>query len=479
MNESLTDPVCGMRVTPQSKHHVSHAGSDYFFCGAGCAAKFSAGPDKYLNPQPRPTAVAVQPDAVYTCPMHPQIRQVGPGHCPICGMSLEPADASVAGDDTELRLMTRRLWIAAVLSLPIALMAMTEFAPALHQQLTHAIGPWFGWLQFLLATPVVLWCGAFFFKLGWQSIVHRAPNMFTLIALGVAASYGFSVFALLFPQALPAAMVSNSGMAGSAPLYFEAAAIITTLVILGQVLELRARSQTSSAVRALLQLAPPTALRIEADGTEREVSLDQLHPGDRLRVRPGEKVPVDGVVLEGRSNVDESMMTGEPLPVAKEKGDPGDGRNGQSNRKLRDARRKSRRRYVAGADCSDGRGRWPHARPDTKTRRCRRRLVRADRRADLDCRCRRLDRNRAGAALCPRVGCRCQRADHRVPMRARLGDTDVDHGRCRPWRTRRSARARCASAGVDGESRHTRRRQDRNADRRQAASRQSRAGSPE
>ena len=177
-------------------------------------------------------------------------------------------------------------------------------------------------MQFLLATPVVLWCGAFFFKLGWQSIVHRAPNMFTLIALGVAASYGFSVFALLFPQALPPAMVSNSGMAGSAPLYFEAAAIITTLVILGQVLELRARSQTSSAVRALLQLAPPTALRIEADGTEREVALDQLHPGDRLRVRPGEKVPVDGVVLEGRSNVDESMMTGEPLPVAKEKGDP-------------------------------------------------------------------------------------------------------------------------------------------------------------
>ncbi len=261
-------------------------------------------------------AVAVRRDAVYTCPMHPQIRQVGPGNCPICGMSLEPADAAVAEDSTELRLMTRRLWIAAALSLPIALMAMTEFAPTLHQRLINVMGPWFGWSQFLLATPVVLWCGAFFFKLGWQSIIHRAPNMFTLIALGVAAAYGFSVFALLFPQTLPAAFTMN----GAVPLYFEAAAIITTLVILGQVLELRARSQTSSAVRALLQLSPPTALRIEADGQEREVALDQVHPGDRLRVRPGEKVPVDGVVLEGRSNVDESMMTGEPLPVTKEAG---------------------------------------------------------------------------------------------------------------------------------------------------------------
>src|SRR4030095_12420736 len=195
----------------------------------------SADPDKYLIPAPQPAAAIARPDAIYTCPMHPQIRQVGPGHCPICGMSLEPADASAPEDDIELRLMTRRLWIAAALSLPIALMAMSEFAPALHQRLINALGPWFGWLQFLLATPVVLWCGAFFFKLGAQSIIHRAPHMFTLIALGVAASYGFSAFALLFPQALPATVMSHSAMAGSAPLYFEAAAIITTLVILGQV----------------------------------------------------------------------------------------------------------------------------------------------------------------------------------------------------------------------------------------------------
>ncbi|MGZ9076148.1 MAG: heavy metal translocating P-type ATPase, partial [Burkholderiaceae bacterium] len=313
---TLKDPVCGMNVTPQSKHHASHAGNEYFFCSASCKTKFSADPEKYLAPRPAPVAVSEKPDAIYTCPMHPQIRQVGPGNCPICGMSLEPADASVAEDNTELHLMTRRLWIAAALSLPIAIMAMTEFAPGLHQRLIAAMGPWFGWTQFALATPVVLWCGAFFFKLGWRSIVNRSPNMFTLIAIGVAAAYGFSVFALSFPQLLPAAFMMN----GAPPLYFEAAAIITTLVILGQVLELRARSQTSSAVRALLELAPPTALRIDADGQEREVALDQVNAGDRLRVRPGDKVPVDGVVLEGRSNIDESMMTGEPLPVTKEPG---------------------------------------------------------------------------------------------------------------------------------------------------------------
>jgi heavy metal translocating P-type ATPase len=315
-DENLVDPVCGMKVTRQSKHHVVHAGSDYFFCSAGCAAKFSADPAKYSDLRPAPASEASQPDAIYTCPMHPQIRQIGPGNCPICGMSLEPADVSVEEDNTELRLMTRRLWIGTMLTLPIALMAMTEFVPGLHQRLAHALGPWFGWLQFVLATPVVLWCGGFFFRLGWRSIVNRSPNMFTLIALGVAAAYGFSVFALLFPALLPAAFTVD----GNVPLYFEAAAVITTLVVLGQVLELRARSQTSSAVRALLELAPPTALRIEADGQEREVSLDQVHAGDRLRVRPGDKVPVDGVVLEGRSNVDESMMTGEPLPVTKDAG---------------------------------------------------------------------------------------------------------------------------------------------------------------
>jgi Cu+-exporting ATPase len=314
----LKDPVCGMTVTEQSPHRFEHDGRPYYFCSAGCKTKFAADPQKYLAPKTvAPTiAPAAAAGTIYTCPMHPQIRQVGPGNCPICGMSLEPADASIEEDDTELRLMTRRLWIGVLLTLPIALMAMTEFVPGLHQRLAHALGPWFGWLQFALATPVVLWCGGFFFRLGWRSIINRSPNMFTLIALGVAAAYGFSVFALLFPGLLPDTFIVD----GNVPLYFEAAAVITTLVVLGQVPELRARSQTSSAVRALLELAPPTALRIEADGQEREVSLDQVHAGDRLRVRPGDKVPVDGVVLEGRSNIDESMMTGEPLPVTKEPG---------------------------------------------------------------------------------------------------------------------------------------------------------------
>ncbi len=315
--ETLIDPVCGMKVTRQSKHHVSHAGSEYFFCSAGCAAKFSADPKKYLDPPPAPRAVSERPDVIYTCPMHPQIRQVGPGNCPICGMSLEPADASVAEDNTELRLMTRRLWIAAALSLPIALMAMTEFAPALHQRLINVMGPWFGWSQFLLATPVVLWCGAFFFKLGWQSIVHRCAEHVHVDRARRRRG--------LWLQCVRAAVSADAARC----IHDEWRCHRCTskrlrssrrLVILGQVLELRARSQTSSAVRALLQLAPPTALRIEADGQEREVALDQVHVGDRLRVRPGEKVPVDGVVLEGRSNVDESMMTGEPLPVTKEAG---------------------------------------------------------------------------------------------------------------------------------------------------------------
>ena len=315
MNERLTDPVCGMHVTPQSKHRVSHAGGDYFFCGTGCAAKFSADPDKYLNPRRHLWRWPCGPTRFTRARCIRRFTRSDRVTVDLWHVA-QPIDVR-SRKTTPITLDDAPLWIAAALSLPIALMAMTEFAPALHQRLTHAIGPWFGWLQFLLATPVVLWCGAFFFKLGWQSIVHRAPNMFTLIALGVAASYGFSVFSLLFPQALPGdGQQQRNGRQCTA--VFRSCGNHHGAGYSGQVLELRARSQTSSAVRALLQLAPPTAQRIEAHGTEREVALDQLHRGDRLRVRPGEKVPVDGVVLEGRSNVDESMMTGEPLPVAKE-----------------------------------------------------------------------------------------------------------------------------------------------------------------
>jgi Cu+-exporting ATPase len=264
------------------------------------------------TPPPEPLA-ATAFDVIYTCPMHPQVRQRGPGNCPICGMALEPLEASVDEEGAELVRMTRRFWVSVALTLPIALMAMSEFIPGLHGRIVHALGPWFGRVQLLLATPVVLWGGYPFFVLGARSIVHRSLNMFTLIALGVGVAYAFSVVGFVAPGALPDAFK----VAGNAPLYFEAAAVITTLVLLGQVLELRARSQTSAAVKALLQLAPPTARRIDDDGSERDVPLADVRVGDRLRVRPGDKVPVDGVVLEGASSVDESMMTGESMPVEK------------------------------------------------------------------------------------------------------------------------------------------------------------------
>jgi Cu+-exporting ATPase len=284
-------------------------------------AEQAAAPTAMSTPHAHPQAsssertVTASP-VIYTCPMHPQIRQPGPGNCPICGMALEPVDATLEEENVELLRMTRRFWVSVALTLPIALLAMSEFVPGLHERIAHAVGPWFGRTQFALATPVVLWGGWPFFVLGWRSLVNRSLNMFTLIALGVAVAYAFSVVAFIAPGILPDAFK----VGGNAPLYFEAAAVITTLVLLGQVLELRARSQTSAAVKALLQLAPPTALRLERDGSEREVVLDEVKAGDQLRVRPGAKVPVDGVVLHGTSSVDESMMTGESIPVEKAAG---------------------------------------------------------------------------------------------------------------------------------------------------------------
>ena len=319
------DPVCGMQVGLDATDSTTYQGVLYRFCSRGCAEKFKQDPAKYV---PRASAgaapiahaqtpaiatAAPQAGAVYTCPMHPQVRQIGPGNCPICGMALEPVEAGVDEENVELARMTRRFWVSVALTLPIAALAMSEFVPGLHERIAHAMGPWFARLQFVLATPVVLWGGWPFFVLGWRSLVNRSLNMFTLIALGVGVAYVFSVVGFLAPGLLPDAFK----VGGNAPLYFEAAAVITTLVLLGQVLELRARSQTSAAVKALLQLAPPTALRLEADGTEHEVPLEEVHVGDRLRVRPGDKVPVDGIVLEGTSSVDESMMTGEPIPVEK------------------------------------------------------------------------------------------------------------------------------------------------------------------
>ncbi|MEQ1473977.1 MAG: heavy metal translocating P-type ATPase, partial [Candidatus Acidiferrum sp.] len=350
------DPVCGMEVAPgDAAATFLYHDHTYLFCNPGCLEKFKANPEKYLSPKKtlslREVSVADQheytcpmdpeirrkgPGACpkcgmaleplvaavaltrteWTCPMHPQIVRSEPGSCPICGMALEPRTVTLETDNPELRDMTRRFWASVVLSIPILALMISDFLPG--HPLQHLIGlRLLGWIQFLFATPVVLWGGWPFFVRGWNSVVNRHLNMFTLVALGTGAAYAYSVFALLFPAFIPASM---RGASGEIPVYFEPAAVIITLVLLGQVLELRARSQTSSAIRALLGLAPKTARIVRENGTEEDVALESVLAGDRLRVRPGEKIPVDGVVLEGSSSVDEAMLTGEPLPVEKNSG---------------------------------------------------------------------------------------------------------------------------------------------------------------
>ncbi len=311
----MKDPVCGMWVDPHmTKHKAEHRGHPYYFCSAGCRSKFVADPERYLATETAKTE-SVPEGAIYTCPMHPEIRQVGPGSCPICGMALEPLLATAdSGSSRELIDMTRRFWIGLALSLPVVVLEMGGHIFGI----THAVGQQTSnWIQMALATPVVLWAGWPFFVRGWYSLVHRSLNMFTLIAMGTGVAWIYSVVATLAPGVFPAAF---RGSEGSVAVYFEAAAVITVLVLLGQVLELRARETTSGAIRALLDLAPKTARRIAPDGFEEEIALDSVQVGYRLRVRPGEKVPVDGVALEGRSSVDESMVTGESMPVTKEPG---------------------------------------------------------------------------------------------------------------------------------------------------------------
>ena len=312
----VRDPVCGMPVDPHtSAHRRQYAGRSYYFCSAGCLAKFVEDPAKYVARPGMTAPPAVPEGTIYTCPMHPQIRQVGPGFCPICGMALEPdLVTATSGPNPELADMTRRFWVGLVLAVPVLVLEMGGHLTNLHM----AVGPTLSnWLQFLFATPVVLWAGWPFFVRGWRSLVTRNLNMFTLIAMGTGVAWLYSVVAILFPDLFPPAF---RGPDGAVAVYFEAAAVITVLVLLGQVLELRAREQTSGAIRALLDLAPKTARRIRDDGSEEEVSLDVIAVGDRLRVRPGEKLPVDGVVIEGRSAVDESLVTGESMPVTKEVG---------------------------------------------------------------------------------------------------------------------------------------------------------------
>jgi Cu+-exporting ATPase len=347
--DTIKDPVCGMTVSPDTKLRHVHQGKTYLFCNPKCMAKFQASPEKYLNPQPAQTApapsgvmyvcpmdpevrqlgpgscpkcgMALEPETPlipgaveYTCPMHPEIVRSEPGNCPICGMALEPRDAP-AEDNAELRDMTRRFWISAALALPVFVIAMgTELVPqALPESISMTA---LQWLEFALATPAVLWGGWPIFQRGWASLVNRHLNMFTLIALGVGVAWTYSIVAMLLPGIFPPAMRS---MMGTVPVYFEAAAVIMALVLLGQVMELRARSQTSAAIKLLLGLAPKTARIVRADGKEEDIPLAQVQPNDVLRVRPGEKVPVDGVVLEGTSALDESMVTGESIPVEKTK----------------------------------------------------------------------------------------------------------------------------------------------------------------
>ena len=350
------DPVCGMTVSPDTKLRHVHEGKTYLFCSPKCLAKFQSSPKEYINPQPTQPAPAPAPGgAMYTCPMHPEIRQPAPGSCPKCGMALEPELPPVPGvveytcpmhpeivrsepgscpicgmaleprnataeDNAELNDMTRRFWASAALALPVFVMAMvTDLLPQAMPSFISMTA--LQWLEFALATPVVLWGGWPIFQRGWASIVNRHLNMFTLIALGVGVAWTYSVVAMLLPGIFPPPIQTMEGrsMMDTVPVYFEAAAVIMALVLLGQVMELRARSQTSAAIKLLLGLAPKTARIVRDDGKEEDIPLEQVQPNDVLRVRPGEKVPVDGVVLEGASALDESMVTGESIPVEKTK----------------------------------------------------------------------------------------------------------------------------------------------------------------
>jgi len=315
--QTSSDPVCGMTVKLPSTHHHDHDGETYHFCCAGCRTKFSADPGFYLRGEHRNAPAAVAGVSSYTCPMDPEIVQDEPGTCPICGMALEPMMVSLDDEENpELVDMTRRFWISAALSLPVLVLAMGEMLGLSFEGL--ASPRILTWLEFAFAAPVVLWGGWPFFVRGWQSLVTRNFNMFTLIALGTGVAFVYSIVATLAPSFFPASFQDSHG---EVAVYFEAAAVIITLVLLGQVMELRARHRTGSAIRALLGLAPKTARRIEPDGSESDVPLENIQVGNRLRVRPGEKLPVDGEVIEGRSAVDESMITGEPIPVEKESGD--------------------------------------------------------------------------------------------------------------------------------------------------------------
>ncbi len=426
----VRDPVCGMEIDAASAAGRSEfAGTTYYFCSASCKQKFDGDPGRYLSGGAKPPSPDHEPGsgALYTCPMHPEIVRDKPGSCPICGMALEPMMAT--GDETnpELEDMSRRFWVCLALSAPLLLMAMSAMIPG--QPLSHLVsGRAAVWIELALATPVILWGGLPFFARGWASIVNRSPNMFTLIAIGTGAAYLTSVVATLFPWIFPDTF---RGHGGEVPVYFEAAAVITTLVLLGQVLELRARSQTSSAIEALLGLAPKTARRLVDDGREEDVAIDLVQVGNRLRIRPGEKVPVDGVVVEGKSFVDESMVTGEPIPIEKgpESRVIGGTVNGTGSLVMRAERVGSE--TMLARIVPHGWGGAANAGTGPASRRPRLGLLRSGRADGRPALVHRMEHLRPRAAYGAWVR-HCRRGpDHRLPVCTRPCHTHVDHGRDR------------------------------------------------
>ena len=524
------DPVCGMNVNSATAKYVhGHSGKNYYFCCAACADKFKANPTKYLTvPPARPSGLitlgaakaapvadhrphplepqssqqapsagpayvcpmcpeiredepgacpscgmSLEPDVPlassrteYTCPMHPEIVRSAPGSCPICGMALEPRTVTASAEENpELRDMTRRFWVSLGLAVPLILLDMYHMMGGLSAQATSKSGS-LSWIELVLATPVVLWGGWPFFQRFWRSLVNHSPNMFTLIGMGTGVAYAYSVIATIAPGIFPASL---RGMGGYPDVYFEAAAAITTLVLLGQVVELRARGRTSAAIRALLDLTPQTARLLGPDGSEKDIPLAQVRPGDRLRVRPGEKIPVDGILLEGRSDVDESMITGESIPVEK-----------------------SPESKVIGATIN-GTGsfimRAERVGSDTLLARIVQLVGQAQRsRAPIQQLADRVAKwfvpivvavavttflsvvvVRSPATLCARTRQRGCRAHHRLPLRPGARHSHGNHGRRRPRRPRRRPYQECRGARDSRKSRHAGRRQNWNTDRRQAA----------
>jgi cation transport ATPase len=439
----VKDPVCGMTVDPAtSEHHAVHGRQTYHFCTEGCETKFKAAPERYLSEVEDPATEPAPAGAIYTCPMHPQIRRPAPGNCPICGMALEPEIATgETGPSAELRDMTRRFWIGLGLAVPVFLLEMGGHLLDLHMWLGPQTS---NWIRLAQATPVVLWAGWPFFERGWQSIVNRSLNMFTLIAMGIGVAWIYSVVGTVAPGIFPATFRS---VEGSVAVYFEAAAVITVLVLLGQVLELRAREQTGGAIRALLDLVPKTARRVRDDGGDEDIGLDVVVVGDRLRVRSDETVPVDGELIEGRSSIDEAMVTGESMPVTKDVGSALIG--GTLNRSGGFIMRAGK----IGSDTMLSRivamvAQAQRSRADPTPRRPGLRLVRAASDRRRGARLRGLDAVGARAAVRPWPLRRRSRADHRLPLRAGARHADVDHGGRRPRREPRRADQERRGAGA-------------------------------